>query len=423
MQSAFRSLQAPILPLYPAADIPSKVFRHGAPLHIVHTEASLGWGGQEIRVLNESAGLMARGHHVTLLCAPEATIFEKAPRWGVPAVPLPLKRKNLGSLLAVRQWLHEHRPDVVNTHSSTDSWLVALANALPGTGIPVIRTRHISTPVKADPTSHWLYGKAAYRVVTTGESIRHDLLERLGLASERIVSIPTGVDLDRFQRAHALDRHTVRSLLRIPEGTKVIGIVATLRSWKGHDYLLDALPAVIAAVPDVHLLVVGDGPRREHLEQRIRAFPWQERISLLGQRNDVPDLLAAMDLFVLPSFANEGVPQAIMQAMAMGLGVVSTPVGAIGELVQHGVTGILVPPRDAESLAHEIIRLLRNPFLLHRLGLAGKRKVMQQFSQEAMLDDMEAVFRLAAATGPSRQYKTVTKLSRSAGSSLAGKSR
>jgi len=366
-------------------------------LHIVHTEASLGWGGQEIRILNEAAGLMARGHHVTLLCPPQAAIFEAAHRRGVPAVPLPFKRKSAHSLLAVRHWLQAHQPDVINTHSSTDSWLVALANALPGLRVPVVRTRHISTPVKADPLSRWLYGKAACRIVTTGESIRQDLLRHLRLSSEHIVSIPTGVDLDRFDRRRTLECNTVRRQLGIPAEKKVIGIVATLRSWKGHDYLLDALPAVFAAVPDAHLVIVGDGPRRQHIEQRIRSLPQPERVSLLGQREDVADLLGAMDLFVLPSYGNEGVPQALMQAMAMGLAVVSTPVGAIEELVQDNETGCLVPPRNADALANGIIRLLRNPVLRHALGLAGRSAVAARFSQETMLDGMEAVFRLAAA--------------------------
>ena len=116
-------------------------------MNIVHTESSLGWGGQEIRILSESQGLIARGHRVGLVCPPEARVHEEARRRGVPVTALPIGRKNLRGFLALRRWLRENPCDVVNTHSSTDSWLSALALKSLGRPCPLVRTRHISAAV------------------------------------------------------------------------------------------------------------------------------------------------------------------------------------------------------------------------------------------------------------------------------------
>ena len=117
------------------------------PLRIVHTESSLGWGGQEMRILAEAQGLARRGHAVTLLCPAEARIHAESAHWGVPVVALPIARKRLRGLRALRDWLAAHPADVVNTHSSTDSWLAALALRWLGRRTPIVRTRHISAPV------------------------------------------------------------------------------------------------------------------------------------------------------------------------------------------------------------------------------------------------------------------------------------
>ena len=328
-------------------------------------------------MLTEAAGMAARGHRVTLLAPREARISAEAQRRGVEAVALPIAWKRPAGWLALRRWLAAERPDAVNTHSSTDSWLAALA----GAGAPIVRTRHISAPVGANPWNRWLYGSAARRVVTTGEFLRKQLLRTLRLPEEHVISIPTGIELKSFSRAPRAD-------LGIPPGATVFGIVATLRSWKGHQDLLDAFSR-IEREGDFHLVIAGDGPQRPFLEKRI-ASP---RVHLLGHREDVPEVLAALDCFVLPSYANEGVPQAIMQAMASGLPVISTRVGAITEAVREGETGVFVPPRDPAALAAAMLDLARSPQKRADLGSAGRRVAQRDFSLERMLDRMEAVFR------------------------------
>ena len=359
-------------------------------MRILHTEASCGWGGQEIRILEEAKGLIARGHEVTLACARAARIYAEAPRYGVPVIALPIARKNLSGLLALRRHLARLRPHVVNTHSSTDSWLTALACATLRHGPPIVRTRHISAPVPKNATSRWLYSGAVCHVVTAGEALRQQLIVESGVIPERVTSVPTGIDTARFCPG---DKRSARHALGLDPDARIVGIVATLRSWKGHLYLLEAFARLDRA--EATLLIIGDGPMRGPIEAKIAELQLASRVRLVGQRDKPEDWLRALDIFCLPSYANEGVPQAILQAMLTGLPVVTTPVGAILEAVSDGETALVVPPQDPSALATALMRLVNDPELGARLGVAARSKALAHFSRESMLDKMETVFRHA----------------------------
>lgn len=358
------------------------------PLSILHTEASLGWGGQEIRVLTEAAGMAARGHKVLLAAPEESNIYQRAARYNVRAVSLAIGKKRLCGVKALRGlYAHEHF-DVVNTHSSTDTWLAAIANVL-GQGPAIVRTRHISAPIPQNAASRWLYNKATRHIVTTGAALRVQVMREVGAPGDRVTSIPTGIDLGRYKPR---DRGACRVEVGLPASAFLVGIVATLRSWKGHRYLLEA----IAELPDVHLVIVGDGPQQQALTEQAAAAKLSHRVTFAGNQGDVSPWLAALDVFCLPSYANEGVPQALMQAMAVGLPVISTPVGAIGEIVQNDVTGLMVPPQNSRAIAEAIARLQMHAEDREGLGRAARRAAEQRFGLEIMVTAMEAVFRAAA---------------------------
>jgi len=361
------------------------------PLAVVHTEASLGWGGQEIRILSESQGMIRRGHDVQLLCPGEARILAEAPAWGVPATALPIGRKRIAGVRALARWLRGHRCDVLNTHSSTDSWLAALALAMLGRPCPIVRTRHISAPIPRNLASRWLYEHATARIVTTGEALKRQLVEVNRFTAERIESVPTGVDAGRFRPG---DRLAARQSLGLGIDGSLVGIVATLRSWKGHRFLVEA----IARLPeDVRLVIIGDGPQREALEQQVGEAGLQARVRFAGNQADVVPWLQALDVFALPSYANEGVPQALVQAMLVGLACVTTTAGSISELAEHEATALVVPPRDAHALATALARLAGDPALRARLGETARRHCVERFSYEGMLDRMEAIYARVAA--------------------------
>ncbi len=357
------------------------------PLRILHTENSLGWGGQEIRILTEALGMIRRGHRVRLICPPEATIHGAARERGLPVTALPMGRKNVRGLRALYHWLKNHPVDLVVTHSSTDSWLTAVACLGLSSPPPVVRLRHISAPIPRNWPTRWLYSRGCRQIVTTGEMIRQQMMTRNGFDGDRIRSIPTGIDLHRFTPG---DRQRARQRLALPAKGPLLGIVATLRSWKGHAHLVQAL----ARLPndDIGLLIIGDGPQRENLHRLIGELGLGERVSLVGNQADVVPWLQALDLFILPSYANEGVPQSLMQAMACGLPVISTPVGSIPEIIDHQDTGLLVPPRDPAALATAIHELLEQPQRRQSLAERAHHHARNHFSEETMLDRMETVF-------------------------------
>ncbi|GAB4511974.1 MAG: glycosyltransferase family 4 protein [Sulfuricaulis sp.] len=365
-------------------------------MHIVHTEASRGWGGQEIRILTEAEGMIRRGHRVTLLCPPDARILVEAQQRKIPAVVLPIGRKRLQGVLALRRWLRTTPVDVINTHSSTDTWLVALASLLLERPPPLVRTRHISAPVPKNRLTRWLYQKATAHIVTTGEKLRLQLVMENGYDPATITSVPTGMDTEYFVPGI---RATRRAQLHLDSNILVIGIVATLRSWKGHEYLIQAFSRL--STRPSRLVILGDGPQREVLRERVEALGIQERVFMPGDQRDVLPWLQAMDVFVLPSYANEGVPQAIMQAMLCALPVVTTPVGSIGEIVTHDATGLMVKPKDADDLWQALEKLAADASLRNRLGNQARQFALAHFGLDPMLDKMEKIF-ARAMTAPRR---------------------
>jgi glycosyltransferase involved in cell wall biosynthesis len=355
-------------------------------LSIVHTEASLGWGGQELRILAESQGLMRRGHDIRLICPPEARIYAEAPAWGLPVIAAPIGKKRLVGVKCMLEWFRHNRCDVVSTHSSTDSWLAALALLALRRPFPMVRTRHISAPVSKSFLSRWLYTRATSRIVTAGEALRRELIERNGFPAARIDSVPTGIDTARFRPG---DRAAARKTLGLPATRPLVGIVATLRSWKGHLHLIEA----VAGLPEtVSLVVVGDGPMREQLEAKVDQLGLRARTVFAGNRTDVVPWLQAIDVFALPSYANEGVPQALVQAMLTGLACVTTGVGSIAEVALDGKTALVVPPKDPAALRAALSRLLDDGVLRMQLGEAARAHCAANFSQERMLDDMEKIY-------------------------------
>ena len=364
------------------------------PLSIVHTENSCGWGGQEIRTLTEARGFQDRGHRIALVAPAEAPIAAAGERLGLPVVTLDIRAKRLPNLLALRRFLATERSriDVVNTHSSTDSWLTALACATLADPPPIVRTRHVSTTIRNRPTTRWLYTRATAHIVTTGEALRRQLARDNGVPMAHMTSIPTGIDLARFVPDDAVAARARLGLAARP----TLGIVATLRDWKGHDMLFEALARDRAAWEGWNVVVVGDGPYRDRLDAQLARLALGHRIVFAGQQDDVIPWLQALDLFALPSWGEEGVPQAILQAMACGLPVVSTTVGAITEAVDDGATGLIVPPRDIPALGGALARLRDDPSLRARLGTAGRARALADFGLDRMLDRMETVFRAVA---------------------------
>jgi len=355
-------------------------------MKILHTESSCGWGGQEIRILDEAHGMSLRGHSVAIVAPREARIYGAALKRGLSAGALPIARKDLGGLLAMRRWLQAHPVDVVNSHSSTDSWLAALACATLARAPALVRTRHISASIPNNLPTRWLYRSATRHIVTTGENLRLQLVRDNRIPPERITSVPTGIDSARFVPG---ERNAARRSTGLPSERRLVGIVATLRSWKGHRYLIEAVHRLPG---NVGLVIVGDGPQRRNIESKIRELDMSERTWIAGNQDDVLPWLQSLDVFALPSYANEGVPQALVQAMCCGLPCVTTAAGGIGEIARDGMTAIVVKAEDVVDLQRGLEKALGDTELCERLGTAARQYCAGNLGVETMLDRMERVF-------------------------------
>jgi glycosyltransferase involved in cell wall biosynthesis len=348
---------------------------------ILHSESSLGWGGQEVRVFAELEWMRGHGHWVALAAPPASALAQRAQEAGLPFYPLRThKALLLVEIPRLAAWLRRNRVNVVNTHSSNDGWLAGLAARLAGSIL--IRSRHIEVDYPNRFFSGLAFRSLPHHVVTTSQRIANRLVEELRVPACQVTCISTGIDLARFDPGVP---GTLRQELGFGADIALVGMISVLRSWKGHATFLDAAAEVLRVFRrPVHFIIAGDGPAREELTQKIALAPWKGHVTLLGHRTDVPQVLASLDVLVLPSFAHEGIPQIILQAQAMGRAVVATTVGGIPEVVEDGVNGLLIPPRNPSALAEKIILLLEDAALRQRLGLAARARVEKQHSLDAM---------------------------------------
>ena len=323
-----------------------------------------------------------------LVCDPESDIFAAAERWGVVAIPVPMKRKSLASVLAMRRIFGDFRPDIVNCHSSIDHWTSALARIQLRPRPAIVRTRHISAPVSRRPTTRWLFGSGCDFVMTTSEAIVSELVADGFLAPSKVAAVPTGIDIGKFATG---DRRAARARLGMAEDRFVFTIVATLRSWKGHADLIEAL----SALPEAAMVViVGDGPQEDNLKSQVAARKLENRVVLVGRQPDVVPYLHAADAFVLPSYANEGVPQAMLQAMACELPIVSCPVGGIPELTA-GLAGVrLARPRDPQDLSRAMLAVMSDPPAADTRS-ALRQRIADLYSLDRMYQKVVAAFESA----------------------------
>jgi glycosyltransferase involved in cell wall biosynthesis len=350
---------------------------------LLHTESSLGRGGQEIRTLAETRWLIGHGWNALIACQPDSLLLLEARAASVPVESIRMRAAaDVGALFRLRRLIRERGVSVVHTHSSVDSWLGSLAAK--SLGRPVVRSRHVSIPIR-----HTLVYRLADRIITSGEAVRATVVAA-GVAPEKIVSVSAGVDTEQFHPG--VSGKSVRDELGLG-GEPVVGLVANIRGSKGHNVFLDAARAVLKMAPDTRFLIVGDGVGFDEVKARVRQMGLESRVLLTGFRRDVPEVMAALDVLVLPSTRSEATSQVIPQALAVGTPVVGSDVGGIPELVRDGETGRLVPPGDPGALAGAILASVREPERSSAMARAGQALILSQYTFNAAMARTTSVYR------------------------------
>src|SRR5215510_5256906 len=349
---------------------------------LLHTESSLGRGGQEIRTLAEARWLIGHGWNALIACQPDSLLLREARAASVPVESLWMRSAtHVGALLRLRRLIRERGVNLVHTHSSVDSWLGSLAAK--SLRRPIVRSRHVSIPIR-----HTLVYRLADRIITSGEAVRATVVAA-GIPPEKIVSVSAGVDIEQFHPG--VSGKSVRDELGLG-GVPVVGLVANIRGSKGHNVFLDAARAVLEAAPDTRFLIVGDGVGFDEVKARVQQMGLESRVFFSGFRRDVPEVMAALDVLVLPSTRSEATSQVIPQALAVGTPVVGSDVGGIPELVRDGETGRLVPPGKPDALAAAIVDMLSDTERAHAMAQAGQALVRERFTVDAMMAATTAVY-------------------------------
>ncbi len=336
-------------------------------------------GGAEEMVLN-LVNHLPRGRYEPYVCCIgfRGPIGEEIAASGTPVTALNAYPgfRHPFDLVPIYRYLREVKPDIVHTFLLTASLYGRLAAIL--AGVPIIVGTEVNTYLSKRPhhkIAERLLGARTNRIVTSAESVKDYYVRQIGIDPARVGVIHNAVDFG--QLGVTIARPALRAELGIPETALVAGVIARLTDQKGHTYLFDAI-ANTAALRDLHLLVVGDGPLRGALEDRAAALGIAGRVHFVGARRDLGNLLAAMDMFVLPSLW-EGLPLSMVLAMGARLPVVTTAVAGIPEVVTDDATGVLVPPADAAALGGALARLVASPADRARLGSAAREYVLPRF--------------------------------------------
>ncbi len=345
-------------------------------IKVLHAEWSDGWGGQEIRIINEMIAVREQGIEVFLACRDHAIIKQKALENNIKVFILPFKgNADFKTLFSLRRIIKVHSIDIINTHSGKDTWVGGLAAKL--AGAKFIRTRHLSNRIRSSRTN--FINELADYIFTTGESVRADMVKYNRINPEKIQSVPTGIDDDLFD-PDKYNKQACRKLFNIKNNEIAIGIVAVLRQFKRHDLFLQMAKTLIEQHPEKNLtfLIAGDGPQKENIIDWINELDLATNVKLLGHVNQVPELLSALDIFVLSSDSKEGVPQSVMQALLMNKAVVSTDSGSTPDLLYQD-NFQLVETNSVNSLINGVI------YNLEREKIKNTREfIVSNFSKGVM---------------------------------------
>jgi glycosyltransferase involved in cell wall biosynthesis len=361
-------------------------------MRVLHLNTERTWRGGEQQVLYLMEGLRARSVEQLLVAQEGGVMAARAAEKGLPVKPLRMRGEV--DVLAVLA-LHAIMKDgftIVHAHTSHAHSLGALAAALPGAGRPkVVVARRVDFSIFRRSflgLNRFKYLHGVDRYVTVSHAIK-DVLLADGLPGSMISVVHSGIDLERIESAPDR-REELRRELDVPPGHRLVANVAHMADHKGQIYLVEAAPLVLAKLPDVTFAIVGDGELRASLEARARELGVPIRFP--GFREDVPSILKALDVFVMPSHM-EGLGTSVLDAMAAGAPVVGTEAGGMREMLEHGKNGLVCPVRDPRALAAAITQLLRDPGEAHRLAAQARRDVRERFSKEAMVEKTLAVYR------------------------------
>ncbi|WP_051688198.1 glycosyltransferase family 4 protein [Desulfofalx alkaliphila] len=364
-------------------------------LHVIRPAA----GGMKNHLLDLVRHTDHSRYKIIVACPGGSEVEKELKEDGVAVLPIQLKgnlspSSDLLAAMLLARYLKQYRVTILHTHSSKAALVSRTAALLCKTPI-VLFTVHNSifyadwSPLKKKTmaTVEKILANGTDRIITVSEALRREIITREQIPEDKVVTVYNGIDIDRIQQK--ANKFHVCKQLGLPPMGKLVGVIARLAPQKGVTYFLQA--AAMLKEYQVNFIVVGDGPLGQQLQAEAEQLGLEGRVFFTGHRNDIARLLAALDVFVLPS-VTEGLPLTILEALAARRPVVAAGVGGIPEVIQHDQTGILVEPKEPVALAAAIGELLNNPAKAKKLGEAGRRLVEKKFTVEKMAQNIMEIY-------------------------------
>lgn len=369
-------------------------------LRILLTDPHLKGGGQVRYVTNLATRLVAAGHEVTIGCKSGSVLVESAKAAGAEVLDRLGLRGGLRprvwarDVALLRSWIRRHRPDVIHVSGSQDHWVSALANVSLGRPVCLVRTRHNTYPVHDGRMNRILNRDWTDYQIVVCDVVRRTLASQRAFDGSRMCSIHNGVDAERF-RPDADARAEARREFGFSEEHFVCGIAARMVKAKGHEFLWRAAAQLKEGLPQLRILALGQGDLEDDLRSLARKLGVDDVITFAGFREDMARCVQAFDLGVQPSIDCDTSSFSLKEQMAAGKAVVASDYGGLTEIVTDGVEGFVVPAGTVEPLAEALRRLATDAELRARMGEAGRRRVLQEFTVEAFANKTEAAYRRA----------------------------
>ncbi len=361
-------------------------------LHVLEVVGNAIVGGMESYVERLVERLPRDRFEISALCPFESPFTRKLRAAGCRILIAPVTDDPRWSTLQLAATFVAHYGiQVMHAHLSNAHALACLAGAL--TGVPALATIHGRALPMLDLEIYRM-GQTQLSVVCQNAYL-HAL--GLGVREEDVHLIPNGVDCATFQPAP--ERGTLQNLLGLAPGTPLVGFVGRLAPEKGPEVFVRMAWLTQRSLPEVHFVLIGDGPQRASVEAGVKSAGLADRVHFAGVQHDLPPLYASLDLYVASSHT-EGMPLALLEAMAMGIPAVVSEVGGMTEIVEHGVSGVLVPPREPERLARAVEALMGAPERRTSMGVAARERVQSKFALDASVAAMGDLLSYVAVSRP-----------------------
>jgi glycosyltransferase involved in cell wall biosynthesis len=373
------------------------------PLRLLHINSATKWIGEAAHTFELCRGLMERGHEVTLCCRPDSELAQRARVGGVAIEPLHLGRgfrwgEELSDWRRLRELIAERRPQIVHAHRGKDHWVAAgaMLGRSSGPGAPqLVRTRHVVTPTRPHLLNTWIFGRRTAMLFAVSRAAAGSLGRYWEAAARRVVVQP-GVDLERFHPGRR-DLTSKEAAFGIPPQAPLVALVGRVQRIKGQQVFLKAARRLAESHPTVHFLCAGrhQPDRGDKLRQQGNEGALKGRWHVVGWLDDIPGMMASLDVGVVASLGSEGASRVTLEYLASGLPVVGTRVGGIPDIseISSEFALELVAPGDDLALAEAIERALPQD----RVARAETPRIYREeplklISRERWLDEMEAAY-------------------------------